>query len=751
MNTPLNPLPIEDFSGGITDYVLSGKPNQFAKLDNVLIDPNKKAYTVPGFDIYNSSMYQIPAGNARVSSLFASTLGQLFLVNAKNIYYPNTTFSTLLGPTSNSAFNNGVSGSQAFFADWSQQIFATNDAQSNPVKIFQDPSGNWNLRQAGLPFLASTPTVTGTAGSGSYAYAFSYFDSYTVGSHSTTFNNFGPNLYVQAASIAAPNVSSVSITGIPVLSNGSTSNYNTSGLKVYIYRTINGGNVYYQVGSVTNGTTTFTDNVSDATLQSTGLQLYTNNGVYENTPPPAAKYITSVNGITYYGNIPGYPNRLMQSNPNQADCVPVLNTIDFPDQVMGLSNYNGNPLVFTTTHVFLVNGNYTSTGQGSVTWTDITKTIGCVSAASIVQTRLGVFWAAQDGFYWTDGFSFQKISDSINNTYSKIVSTSTIASRICGTYDSVANNIYWGCQLVANGSDNDSFLTLALRWGVSTESTFLTRSNAGVFYPTAVCMFQGNLLHGNKNGYLLSHQSSYNYDAYINPATTPSNWDRKALIPTVSTVVSSLGLPNKRKWVPKVLLTMQNESNISVQIYSVNDDSSNEVALLPFRFRGNFVWGDPNPIWGNNNLYWAYFNAILQMFRFPAGNMRCSYKQLVVTSAFTNIYRSADIGNAVVSISSKTATLTGSIAWPSYLADYYISFSNDGYVKNYPINLQISSTQISFFDPQSTSPNGTEQWLIRGYPKFETFYFDGIVMYYLPISDQSYPTYRSEQSNLGTN
>jgi hypothetical protein len=704
MNTALTPLPIEDFSGGITDYVLSGKPNQFAKLDNVLIDPNKKAYTVPGFNIYNSAMYQIPAGNARLSSMFASTLGQLFLVNAKNIYYPNTSFTTLLGPTSNSAFNNGVSASQAFFADWSQQIFATNDAQSNPVKIFQDSSGSWHLRQAGLPmvpFTTGNPTISGTAGSASYGYAFSYYDSYTVGANSTLFANFGPNTYAQVTSVSTPDVHSITISNLPALSNSTTGNYSTSSIYLYIYRTLNGGNVYYQVGKILNsaiagGTTTFTDSISDANLQignvgfSGAVQLYSNSGVYENYPPPAAKYITSVNGITYYGNIVGYPNRVMQSNPNQADCVPVLNTIDFPDQVIGLSNYNGNPIVFTNTHVFLINGNYTNTGQGSVTWTDITKTIGCVSAASIVQTRLGVFWAAQDGFYWTDGFSFQKISDSINNTYASATSTATKAGRICGTYDSVLNNIYWGCQLNASSTDNDSFLTLSLRWGVSTNSTFTTRSNSGVFYPTSVCMFQGNLLHGNQNGYLLSHQAGYNYDAYISTTSTPTSWDKKAIIPTISTIVSSLGFPNKRKWVPKVLLTMQNKTNISVQVYSVNDNSSSEVSLLPFRYRGNSVWGDPSPIWGNNYLYWALFSAIIQMFRFPAGNMRCSYKQLVVTSAFTNIYRSDDIGVATISKTYRTATLSGAIPWPSYLADYYISFANDGYVKNYQINHQIS-------------------------------------------------------------
>lgn len=79
--TPIitQPLPLEDFSGGMTDYYLGGPLNKYQRADNCLIVKHGdvgKLYTRPGSEIYDATYYQIPAGAQRLGTLkyFNSTL-----------------------------------------------------------------------------------------------------------------------------------------------------------------------------------------------------------------------------------------------------------------------------------------------------------------------------------------------------------------------------------------------------------------------------------------------------------------------------------------------------------------------------------------------------------------------------------------------------------------------------------------------------------------------------------------------------
>ena len=748
-------LTVEDFSGGITDYILAAQPNQSATLENLLINPNKKLETAPGSQIFDTSMYQIPDGNQRIGGIFASILPELLINSARKIWYPNTSaFAEFTGPSSNPAFSVGTTSDFPSFAEWNSHIFATNTAYADPIKMYKNGSDVWQIRTAGLPKLASAPTVTSSGGTGNnYVYAFLYHYSYTVGT--TQFEDFGATTLVSVANVGAPNVNTINISAIPVLAIGATGNWDTSTITVYIYRTINNGSVYYKVGQVTNGTTTYADSTSDTALQLNTL-LYTNSGVLDNDPPPNAKYITIVNGVAYYGNIKSgsqiYKNRVQQSVQNDPDSCPSALYVDLLDEVTGLSSYNDNPLVFTKGHVYRLNGQYTQLGQGQVTYEDITKTIGCVSHQSIVQTRYGVFWAGNDGFYWTDGFNFQKVSDSINERYKSFVSDSTRSSRICGTYDTKDNRVYWGVTADVSATDNDSFVVLDLRWGVNPASSFTTRVNGSSFAPTGLAFFNNQLIRADKRGYVFKHDANYSTDPAVDTTVTPDQWTTKAIVPVYASIVSNLGFPTVRKWVSKVLLTMENVTNASVQIYSVNDNSSAQVPLKEIRYRGNVLWGDPSLVWGADTPYWSYFNLIENMRRFPAGGLRCSYKQLIITQAFTNVYKSDDISTATVSRSDRTAELTNlSLAWPSDAQDYYISFENDNYTQNYQIQQRTSDTKLTLLDPIVSLPSGVQKWVIRGYPKGEIFKIVSYVVYFAPMTDQSFKTYRTEQDDDGGN
>ena len=585
-----------------------------------------------------------------------------------------------------------------------------------------------------------------------YVYAFHYFYQYTVGT--TQYEDYGPVTYVARTNVPAVTATvTASVSGIPVLSNGSTLNYETTVVKVFIYRTINNGLTLYKIGEVTNGTTTFVDNFADGGI-TTNLLLYSNGGTLDYDPPPLCKYVHIVNGVAYYANIKEgsefFRNQIRQSIQGDPDSCPIGLTVDVLEEIVGLSSYTDNPLVFTNKRVYRLNGQYDELGQGQVTFEDITKTVGCMSHSSIVQTRYGVFWAGDDGFYWTDGFNFKKVSDSINERYKSLVSSNTRKSRMYAAYDTTENKIHWAVTYDNSATDNDAFFTLDLRWGISENCTFTTRSNGDAFSPTAIIFYQGDLIRADRRGYLFKHSSSYTTDPDVNPLAPYSQWTRKTIIPRYVSTIFNFGMPMVRKWVPKMLLSMQNVTNVSVQIRSINDDSSAAKDLLEIRYRGNVLWGDPEPLWGDELPYWSFFNLIEEMRRFPAKSLRCSFKQIEITQAFTIIYNSDTLGTGTVNSTAKTVTITGTL--PTEIADYFIYFETDGYTKGYEIVSRDSNTQLTYLDPTTLQPSGSNvKYVIKGYPKGEIFNILSYILYYAPLTDQSFKTYRTEQDSSGGN
>ena len=124
----------------------------------------------------------------------------------------------------------------------------------------------------------------------------------------------------------------------------------------------------------------------------------------------------------------------------------------------------------------------------------------------------------------------------------------------------------------------------------------------------------------------------------------------------------------------------------------------------------------------------------------------------VNTQSFANIYNSDGLGLGTVNSAAKTVILSGGAnVWPTDIVDYYISFANDGYVKNYIVTARGSTTSMTFLDALNSSPSGSQKWLIRGTPKGEVVNMLSYVLYYAPMTDQAYKTWRNEQDSTGAN
>ncbi len=719
-----SPLEVDDFSGGKTDNYINGDLKRGQEFDNLFILTNRRLRSRWGslLDEDDPAAAQIPAGNQRIGALINyNNSSTLFVQSAKKIYYRNpSAYTTLIGPTSNDVFNAGSTSSFVSYSEWNRHLFITNDLFPNVQKIYADGSSVLQTRTAGLPALASSPTVTaGLAGTRSYLYAFHYYYTYTIGTE--VFEDRGPVTEVELASSGDPSVNNNSISAIPVLANSTVNNYDTTTVKVHIFRTLNGGSDFFKIGQVTNGTTVFTDNVSDATAAD-DEPIYISGGVLDNDPPPLCKFIHIVNNVGYYAHIKEgaetFPNKYKISVPFDPDSVPGASEDTVEDEITGVSSVQSIPIIACKRHIYRSEGVFDETGRGELNHTRISDTAGCVSNLSFVQAEGSLYWFGNDGVYTTDGYKVMKISDHLNDTYANFISSTTNPKRIVGSFDEKYRRIIWSVQKDSASSDNDSCLILELRWGISAESVFTTMSGADSFAPTSVVFFNKLMYRADKRGYVFVHHEDDDADPKIDLNIDEDTWARETIIYDYKGVATNFGTTLGRKWVPKGTITLGNLGNVSVQPRVINDDGAKIRDLKQIRFRGNFIWGDDEFIWGNPECQWGSSGIIENTRRMPARGLRLSYFQLQLTNALTIVTNSDILGNATLT-DVNTATLDDiTVNWPNDSVDYYLSFDNDDYSTQYLVTERTTST-LTFLDSSGSSPVGSHAWELTGYKKGE--------------------------------
>ena len=711
------------------DYV--GAPiNSAEVLTNFYILGNKSIKTRPGtlLDVATNADAQIPSGSNAVGTLISyNNSEKLFVHAATKLYYRNpTAYATLNGPTGNSAFPNASADTYLANTEWNRHLIITTDAFDLPVKVYRDSAGNYQLRTAGLPALASSPTCTGAAGTNAYTYAFLHKYTYTVGDE--TFIDRGPLTLVQKTSIAAPNVSTVAITLIPTLANGVTKSYDTTNIKIEIYRTINGGVEFYKLDEVTNGTATFNDTFSDATIQNNEL-IYTTGGVPDNDPPPLSKFCHTVNGFTYYAYLKEgseiFPNDIVQSQALDPDSVPGSFRDKLEDEITGLSSVQDVPIVGCRKHVYRIDGAFDEVGRGGMTHRRISDHAGCISHESFVQAEGGLFWFGNDGVYYTEGFRCQKVTSHLDRTYKTFVDYLRGKNRkIKGAFNEYTRTLYWTVSSTGRGEGSeicDAIWGIDLQWGVSSEMTSWLWKGGDSFFPTALTVHDGTLYRGDQYGYVLYFDDDTVSDPKIVAGFDPATWFEETIIWRYKSPASNFGTSFVRKTANKILISAKNETNVSIAITAINDDGKFERDLTPIRWRKNFIWGDEDFYWGNPDFSWFYGGTIEVDRRFPAGGLRFNYLQIEITNDYTNIINSDAAGLATVNSTAKTAVLVGAatVDWPSQVVDYYISFESDGFLKEYKVTGRPDDNTIALEDIDGTLPNGNYRWQLKGYRKRE--------------------------------
>lgn len=724
------PVEVADFSGGMVDDYINGRPSQAAIFNNVIPIEDKSLLMRPGSEIDSITDYQVPSGAQKVRTLINYKDGEHLLAHAiKKIYYRNpVTYSTLIGPTGNDVFDVGDANSIVSHTQWKGMLYLTSNAFPKIQRLYKNDSNVFQLRNAGLPALATAPTVTvGLAGTRNYLYAFHY--SYTYMNRQEEYLDAGPIKIVELNLSGDPSVNNNNISAIPVLSNGATNNWDTTVIKVSIFRTVDAGQTFYKIGEVTNGTTTFVDSVSDTLLQDNEV-IYTDGNVVDNDEPPKAKFVHVVQNRMYYAHLKEgtetKPYDILQSIDGDPDSVPATFRDTVEDETTGLCSTRDIPIVLCKKHIYRIEGIFDEQGRGSMVHIRIHDNAGCVSNQSCVQAEQGLYWFGNDGIYYTDGYRVLKVSDQLNTSYKAIIKVHKDAGtleRIVGTFDPEHRRIKWALQRDSASSDNDTIISMELRSGISESMPVYTWDGTDDnFRPTSIVMFGEDLYRGDSRGYVFRHDYDLSTDPKVNTLVAPSLWAKAQVIYKYRSIATNFGTDFVRKWVPRLLLSLKNRSNISVQMNVINDDGKSTRMLAELRYRNNFIWGDPDFIWGNPECIWNAEGMIQEWRRMPARGLRLSYFQLEVTNAYTVVTNSDALGLATINNSLKTATLVDAVTvdWPVDSVDYFISFETDGYSQEYLVTSRSADTLV-FQDAANTSPSGNKKWLLRGYRKDEFF------------------------------
>ena len=736
-----NPLLLDDFSGGITDNFIDAPINKYAVANNFVVTENRKLAPIDGSQIYDADKPQIPLGNNRIGDLIYLNDDLLVQANTK-LYRENGTFWTeLIGPTGNAPFNAGDANSSVSKAFWNNHLLISNDEYSPTMKVFKDDTDTLQLRSAGLPSLPSTPNLAGTAGANSYLYEFHFFYEYKVGT--VTFQDNGPTTLAQIQNIDAPDSNQITITGIPTLSNAGGYNWEVSNVKIKIFRSENGGQVLYNVGEVTNGTTTFNDTISDTSLIGNAL-IYTSGGVLDNGEPPLAKALHVANGAAWYGNVKLgteiIKNRVYQSIIDDPDSVPSTNFTDLDDDIVGISSYLDRVIVLCKDSVYRLDGTFDEQGGGLVTYQLISDTHGCVSQSSIVRTQNGVVFASMEGFVYTDGFDTFKISDGFNSRYKALVRTDIQRKRIYGAFDNVEGKVWWSVQTSENAADDvDTSYILDVRYGMRPDSTFTTAGGQDEFAPTCINFQKTNMLRGDKRGYLFHHSPDFPHShPKIDLTKVPADWFVSAILYDFITVATSFGDSKHRKFNNRIIIQCDNISNLSLQPVSITDIGTRERELTAIRWRGNFIWGDPLFSWGADEFVWGTPGYIEQMRRFAGDDQRCTYRQIQLKNDFATITESNSFDTATVNAAAKTVTLdnVADNDWPEEMGGYFIYFADDGYQTGFEIDIEGTDTLTVKDDGGRLVDGSGKQWVIRGFPKNEVLKLLNLTILYSLLGQQ---------------
>lgn len=718
---------IRDFSGGITDFVYQNDTRCFEVGENLIITKDKSIETRPGSHVIDDTNPRPSTTSTAKSAHLYDFNGDLISVNGSQIsVFSGGTWTVISGSTNTDLLTNGDITANYDIAEWNNHIFITDNKKSKSIKIYKDNLGTYKGRTAGLPKLSSTPTITPEANDGkSYIYSFVAYYEYMVGD--VKFIDYGPTISTRIENAADPSLGLGhynDISGIPTIIGD---NIDSANIKIRIFRSKDAETVEYHVGEVVNGTATFEDTVTDDVLETNEI-IYTDGGAFDNDEPPIAKYIEMNGGAMIYAGIDGYPDRVYQSVPGDPDSVPSSFYESFGDPVMGLTSFQSNAIVFTNESAWRVEGFIEADGSGAFRKILLSESIGCINNNSIVRTKQGIYWAGNDGFYFSNGFNEpMRIPDEINGDSNKNISEryATVKlspSDIKAAYDRRNKRIFWTTK---NGASTELYVY---------DIAFNSFTTWAVDDATSIVAIEGDIYRGDGNGYISVHTPTRYNDDVIDVGVAVANWSTKPVIHTWKHIQYDFDISDIYKWVVKVTASGLSKTDLNLKLTSYDDSLGQGKDLKEIEFVSGLIWGDPRWVWGDGRL-WTLEPRFSQTRRFPSGKIRCKNKQLQITNSIARLAESySDDPNSQVTVTAATNTISlvdpTVVSFPEDAIGYEIVIDE----RNYEITAQSADTVV-VSDPDNHLVDGQFDWHVEGYARNQRLNLNSLIFTYQNLDD----------------
>jgi hypothetical protein len=512
-------------------------------------------------------------------------------------------------------------------------------------------------------------------------------------------------------------------------SSSATNTFTFTRLVVKIFRTAAGGTTFFELATIANGTTTFSDTTADATITVNDV-IYTDGDVQPwEQPSISAKYVTEVNDFFFYGG----DRFIQQSNQGAPGGCPSLFLQPTTEKLMGLSSTDTFPIAFFSRSIERIEGTFDEFGDGGYELKNISHEAGCVSHRSIVSTPYGIVWAGIGGFWWTDGYQAKCISRGIPDRY-RVYNN----AQMVGVYDAKKNVVEWTASTSENNTSaaNDILITLFLDFPLSEQSSFGIQTASNNIYPTTLAFcgdgdvpdqYRNRLIIGESRGYLLWRNPNVYTDPYIDTLKFPTAFNTKVVQYRWESAALSLGEDSLRSYVVELSAEIDSATEVSAQFYTRRDVGGAWNSLSEFRQDGAIVWGTSEYPWNDpstDGQAWNDVRLVDGQRYVKHGTYRGARWQVALTNSLTWITMSDTLGTATISAAAPYYAVTlddAAMVWPADCEDYELCFSDD-YTQGFTIIERVSDTVVNVIDPYGTLagwPWPTKAWQMRGYRKNE--------------------------------
>lgn len=364
-----------------------------------------------------------------------------------------------------------------------------------------------------------------------------------------------------------------------------------------IYRSSPGGTTLFKVGELRPGESTFYDAFPDEDLADQ-IPIYTAGGVVPNHPAPASVAMALVGAYAYYGGTLEnlgegeqgiYPSRLRQSLANQPGSSPEQFFTDLTSPIRLIGSAGGRVIVCCERGIYRIDGVFTEDGAGGMIPENISESAGGAGPNAGDSLDELFFFVGVDGIYYTDGFIVNRMTKHLPKRMKDVLSSPEKRRRIQAKIHPEERRLYISVT-EGDSTHENSVYVVDLNHQINTGAAAVVRlHNDEHFAPTAITIFQDDLVRGDVDGYVFRHDPELTTDPEIDRNTglltegavhIPWKW---------RSVAENLGLQSAVKWVPEMDVFFENHGELDVQPRSINNLHEEGIAdLRPIRFRNQY-------------------------------------------------------------------------------------------------------------------------------------------------------------------